>query len=145
MKFIGVLLAALLLTGCGPKSSFGFRLPDGDEDAGRTAFVDLQCNLCHTVIGSQIDGTNELAVVLGGDVKRVRSYGELVTSIINPSHKIAQENIDPALLVNGKSAMESVELNKVMTVKQLVNLVAYLQPKYKVPVPKYDPYTNIYP
>ncbi len=145
MKLIGVMLAALLLTGCGPKSSFGFRLPDGDKDAGQVAFVVLQCNLCHTVAGSESDTTNKLTVTLGGDVNRVRTYGELVTSIINPSHKISQADIDAALLVNGESAMESVELNHVMTVKQLVDLVAYLQPEYNVPVPQYDPYIHIYP
>ena len=90
----GLIVSLGLLHGCGgygEKSSSGFRLPDGDAAAGRQAFTDLHCNACHDVKGQDIkfEGTRKITVVLGGDVSRVKTYGELVTSIINPSHKIA--------------------------------------------------------
>lgn len=143
-SFILVAVVALLVAGCGKTSSFGFRLPDGNADAGQAAFADLGCGQCHTIAGSESSTDDARTVVLGGEVKRVRTYGELVTSIINPSHKISGDTLDPALLIDGRSAMESVGLNEVMSVAQLVDLVAYLQPLYEVPTPDYDPYDYTY-
>ncbi len=145
-------IAALtaVLTACGvndPKSERGFRLPDGDPDAGKRAFVDLGCYTCHKVEGveAKFAGTGAANVKLGGETTMVRSYGELVTAIINPSHKIAS-GTDPAQVApEGKSLMEVAALNDRMTVRQLTDLVAFLQTTYKVVPPPYNPYTRIYP
>jgi hypothetical protein len=84
-------------------------------------------------------------VKLGGDVTIVRSCGELVTAIINPSHKIAAAT-DPAQVApEGQSLMERAALNDRMTVRQLTDLVAFLQTTYKVVPPPYYPYTRVYP
>ena len=145
MKHTAILIAALLLTACGPKSSVGFRLPDGDANAGREAFTELRCSVCHTLPGADTDASSAYVVALGGEVSRVRTYGQLVTSIINPSHKIADPDINPTFLINGKSAMETARLNQTVTVEQLVDLVAYLQPLYEVRTPEFDPYNHVYP
>jgi hypothetical protein len=141
---------AVLLSACGlndPKSARGFRLPDGDAEAGKKALVDLGCHTCHQVEGIEAEfaGTGAARVRLGGETTVVRSYGELVTSIINPSHRIAI-GTDPAQVApEGQSLMEVAALNDRMTVRQLTDLVAFLQTTYKVVPPPYNPYTRIYP
>ena len=90
------LLAAgvLALAACdtGPKGSVGFTLPDGDSEKGKAHYVKFQCHSCHDselVPHLQTDGEPALSVPLGGETTRIKSYGELVTSIINPSHRVA--------------------------------------------------------
>jgi len=138
--FLVMLLGILVLAGCqrGPTSAAGFRLPDGDPEAGRAAFVDLQCYNCHTVTNETFPRRNnldELNVVLGGESTYVTTYGELVTSIINPSHKLAKGYDPETIATDGQSKMRIY--NDVMTVQQLTDLVVFLQPHYKVVVPEY--------
>jgi mono/diheme cytochrome c family protein len=149
-RILAAAALAALLTACGlndPKSERGFRLPDGDPEAGKKAFVDLGCYTCHEVEGidAKFAGTGAANIKLGGETTIVRSYGELVTAIINPSHKIAV-GADPAQVApEGQSLMEIAALNDRMTVRQLTDLVAFLQTTYKVVPPPYNPYTRIYP
>lgn len=136
-----LLLAAVvfsLLAGCprSPESAAGFRLPDGDPLIGRATFVEMQCNQCHTIKDEDfpvVPNADPPYVVLGGKVTRVRTYGELVTSIINPSHKISRAYPEELVSSDGESKM--YVYNDIMTVTQLTNLVAYLQPQYDVIVP----------
>jgi len=86
-------LCAALLAACSPppESPKGFRLPDGNPESGRQAFLDLQCHACHKLPGEQLPEISiaaPVSVMLGGPVSRVKTYGELVTAIINPSHKL---------------------------------------------------------
>lgn len=137
-------LAALGLTACdeGPKSARGFRLPDGDPEKGKAAFVSLQCHTCHQVVGVDLPappskGTNQFFV--GGEVTKLRSYGDLVTSIINPSHGLSP-GFDRKKL-EGSNLSPMPEFNQVMTVAQMIDLVAFLHPRYKslTPEPYYMP------
>jgi len=89
-------------------------------------------------------GTGEPLVTLGGQVTRVRTYGELVTSIINPSHRLAPGYPIEDISRVGESLMALAYLNEVMTVQQLVDLVAFLQTRYEVIPPEYDPYGLLY-
>ena len=117
-------------------SSKGFRVPDGDAEVGREAFLRLQCHQCHSIQGmelSEIPGQEPPYVELGGRVTRVKTYGELVTAIINPSHKLAKGYAETQIAVEGKSKMAFY--NHYMTVQELNDLVAYLQPHYDVVVP----------
>jgi hypothetical protein len=133
-KFIAVLPCLAAVAACTPESSFGFRLPDGDPRAGQQAFVDLGCNVCHEVAGVPIESLEGIAHVrLGGETTHLRTYGELVTSIINPSHKISPRHRGAVL--DGESVMTYLYLNQVMTVQELVDLVAFLQPTYEVVAP----------
>jgi sulfur-oxidizing protein SoxX len=135
----GLVVAGLLVVvvGCesDPKSARGFRLPDGDAERGKAAFVELQCNSCHTVDGMNLPRpeTPPMSVTLGGEVRKVRTYGELVTSIINPSHTFAEGYPPEYVEDEGKSRME--DYNQIMTVSQMVDLVAFLQSRYKFVVP----------
>jgi hypothetical protein len=125
------------LAACGPSSPFGFRLPDGDAAAGQQAFVALRCNACHEVSGVAVEYLEGVTrVPLGGKTTRVRTYGELVTSIINPSHKIAPPGPDGGGVTHrGESLMTYAYLNDVMTVQQLIDVVAFLQPTYEIVQP----------
>ncbi len=128
-----------LLAGCeyGPKSGRGFTLPDGDPVKGKATFIVLQCNACHTVYETpeiKQPENFEISVEIGGKVKRIQSYGELVTSIINPSHRLAKGYPREMIESNGQSKMTNY--NAVMKVDQLIDLVAFLQSRYEL-----DPYT----
>jgi hypothetical protein len=51
---LAVLAGAALGCDAGARSATGFRLPDGDPQAGRAAFVELRCHSCHTVAGETV-------------------------------------------------------------------------------------------
>lgn len=148
-RYIAIALCAGILQGCtpGPEATRGFRLPEGNPQAGLQAFQELECHACHDVEGVEPPAESALdtRVALGGQVTRVRTYAELVTSIINPSHKLApgyrEEDVTED---DGRSRMEGAYLNEVMTVRELIDIVAYLQPLYEIRPPEYDPYSHIY-
>jgi hypothetical protein len=146
-----VVLASVLvsLAGCAgdARSGHGFRLPDGDPEAGRQAFTELRCHVCHTVPGLDVkfQGTAAARVPLGGPVTRVQGYGALVTAIINPSHRIVLKVPQAPARPGEPSPMELARLNDHLTVQQLVDLVAFLQSTYQVVAPPYNPYAYTYP
>jgi hypothetical protein len=128
----GFLMGAL---GCyhGPKSGFGFRLPQGDADRGRQAFIDLKCAACHTIAGEALPAPTIGAghvVAIGGEVGQVKTYGELVSLIIHPpgSRFSGRDSLPSAEAVTGPR-MPTV--NDRMTVRQMIDLVVFLQPHYK--------------
>ncbi len=141
-KFSAVALCLLLALGACDReqilSERGFRLPEGDPVAGRETFLYMQCNQCHTVRGEDLPtiAGSEPYVELGGTSTRVKSYGELVTAIVNPSHKLADGYPVEAVSEDGESNM--YVYNRYMTVQELTDLVRFLQPHYKVVTPKYS-------
>lgn len=133
-RMTAVLAFLVLATGCEPqKSSRGFRLPDGNIDKGREAFVALKCNACHTVAGEEFPEPQLFNIPLGGETVRIRSYGELVTSVINPSHVISARYREE--LGRAKES-PMIDFNKTMTVAQMIDLVAFLQSRYELVVPE---------
>lgn len=148
-RFLLTLLLGSIFTlsGCDPDarmSEQGFRLPDGDIDAGREGFLYMQCHQCHSIEGEEfpeIPGMAAPYVELGGTVTRVKTYGQLVTAIINPSHQLARGYAAEVVSEDGESNMYNY--NRHMTVEELIDLVMYLQPKYDVVVPQYR--YRIYP
>ena len=133
---IPLFMLFLLLTACefGPNSGRGFSLPEGNADKGRATFVELHCNTCHSVADIEYIGCDDgpdINIELGGEVTVIKTYGDLVTSIINPSHKIVQRHSKQDVCdENDESRM--VAYNDVMTVQQLVDLVTYLESNYQV-------------
>jgi mono/diheme cytochrome c family protein len=141
LKKMGLpLLAAvvvLLAAGCDlEKSPRGFRLPDGNIDKGKEAFVTLQCNACHSVSGDTFPTPASFNIPLGGETPRIRTYGELVTSIINPSHVISARYRAELREVKESPMMN---FNDTMTVSQMIDLVAFLQSRYKLIYPDQRP------
>ena len=141
-----IIAIAALLSACDEDkvmSERGFRLPDGDALAGRETFLYMQCNQCHTISGEDlptIPGT-EPYVELGGTITHVKTYGELVTAIVNPSHKLADGYAEDQVSEDGVSNM--YVYNGFMTVQELTDLVRYLQPHYDVAPPRYE--YRVYP
>jgi mono/diheme cytochrome c family protein len=135
---IWIILGAIALPACATMG--GYQLPGGDAARGRAAFATLGCQACH-----RIEGIAELAaggdVVLGGQTTRVRTYGDLVTSIVNPSHKLARGY---PRTENRESPMSAAYVNERMTVQQLVDVVAFLQSEYEL-VPPPIRYWEEYP
>jgi len=136
------LLALGLTAGCdfSPKSGRGFVFPDGDVERGKTAFVAMKCYNCHRVAGVPDlpvpVASPEKIVVLGGKVSRLRTYGDLVTSIIHPSYELSENFAMPAREGRTDSPMKPV--NDKMTVAQMLDIVTFLHPRYKELEPLYS-------
>lgn len=132
------LTAVTALSGCNNEGQ-GFVLPPGSVAQGEAAFVELQCNRCHSVKDSvqrMREGAHpQIYIQLGGEKTRVKTYGELVTSIINPSHRLAR-GMDPRH-VDGEGESRMPRYNEVMTVQQLVDITEFLSSKYSVWAPEY--------
>lgn len=128
----GLCVSLVAVAGCtpSPNSGKGFTLPKGDSEDGRVAFVELNCHHCHTVAGTDLPlvDDREMNVRLGGAVSRIGTYGELVTSIINPSHRLAKGHRTDKVSDQGTSLMKNY--NDVLTVQQLIDLTAFLQSRY---------------
>jgi len=142
-----LLICASLIIGCdtGPESARGFRLPDGDAATGQVLFVELGCNTCHSISGTEVEPperTGPVMIPLGGPMARVKTYGELVSSIINPSHKLISNWEEDAVSRDGESLM--TVYNETLTVQQLIDLVAFLQAQYAVIIPQYSYYSYKY-
>ena len=80
-----------------------------------------------------------MPVVLGGLTTREMNDGYLVTSIINPSYRLAPQPKE-AIAVAGRSRMP--EYADKLTVRQLTDLVAFLQSRYEFrrPIARYPAY-----
>lgn len=123
--------------GCNPES-VGFVLPDGDIAAGKRSFAELSCNQCHSIKGIPWKGdadAGDVHINLGGEVSTIKTYGELVTSVINPSHKIAKVYQQETATSEGSSKMRVY--NDVMTVQDLIDIVAFLRSEYQLAPPPY--------
>ena len=134
------------LLGCtpAPTSGKGFTLPAGNGEQGKAVFVSHNCHLCHNVSGVEqpAEAEREMDIALGGEVRRISTYGELVTSIINPSHKLAKGYAEEDVAEEGESIMENY--NDVLTVAELIDLVAFLQSKYSIRPPDVTDYPMYY-
>jgi len=139
-KILLLSICIVVLAACttDPKSSRGFRLPDGNIQKGQAVFVELQCNTCHQISGLDMPAPVQpgpVQITLGGTVRNVKTYGELVSSVINPSHKLISSYPKDQVSNDGESLM--TVYNDRMTVRQLIDLVAFLQSRYDVIVPDY--------
>ena len=136
-RVIVVIYMVLMLGACGRSQ---FNLPPGDAEAGRVTFILLQCNECHSVQGIQYAGSesHQINVQLGGKTTQVKTYADLVTSIIHPSHTLSRGHNPETITADGQSRMRTY--NELMTVEELTNLVTFLESKYEVWVPTHYQY-----
>lgn len=116
------------------KSPRGFVLPDGDPERGREAFVALRCYSCHEVEGLEDEipspvATPQTGVKLGGLAMREPTDGELVTSIVNPSHKLYPAGEEERIVSGQGSRMAN--LNEAMSVQNLIDIVSFLHQRYE--------------
>lgn len=126
------------LSGCAAfYSPFSFPTSEAHVEAGRQAFVDQHCQQCHSVAGVQLPelaGASAPMLELGGETSAIKSYAELVTSIIEPNHAIS-ERYRENLVIEGRvpldSPMPTPDLDR-MTVQQLIDIVAFLDSRYEL-------------
>lgn len=131
---MSLILIILISCDSGPDSPRGFSLPEGDVEIGKLVFTKYECSSCHMLKGFTQPDKPEFSIKLGGNTSRVKTYAELVTSVINPSHKISRQYSTSNYTDGGQSKM--TVYNDVMTVTELIDLVAFLQPQYKIVVPR---------
>jgi|SaaInlV_120m_DNA_3_1039746.scaffolds.fasta_scaffold00070_9 L-cysteine S-thiosulfotransferase len=141
-------LYLMMLTGCDPniQAARGFSLPEGNIESGEQLYVRFQCNACHRIAGIEqlLDSEDsDISVQLGGEVLHLKTYGELVTSIINPSHRIAQSYAPQNTGAEGQSNMYNY--NDVMTISQLIDLVSFLESRYELAPYRPSQYGLYYP
>jgi mono/diheme cytochrome c family protein len=132
----GVAMFGALAGGCASGSLFGFPVEEGDVVAGRQAFIDQRCHQCHSVADERLPplaGADRPILELGGPTAVVKSYAELTTSIINPNHAISERYREQQLAklqITVDSPMVRPNLDT-MTVRQLIDIVAFLDSKYR--------------
>jgi mono/diheme cytochrome c family protein len=121
---------AIAATGClGRHAPSGFRLPPGDAVAGKAAFVELKCNSCHRVAGVDLPApTAKTVVALGGRKLLPPTDGDLTTDIILPSSHFALGYAAADVQEGARSKMP--DYTRLMTIRQLADLVAFLQQHY---------------
>lgn len=110
-----------------PGGAATIMLPKGDPEVGRATFLQFKCNACHMVSGPQAAGmalpvTTAPAPLLNSKVAQ-QEPGKLVTSIIAPSHTMSKVVAEET---QGKMSPMG-DFSQVMTVRQLVDLVAFLR------------------
>jgi hypothetical protein len=127
------LLGTLVSCAGGVHSPAGFRLPEnGDVVSGQAAFVELECHHCHSVRGAELpepSSPRTVHVALGGPIEGLMTDGYLVSSIIHPSHALARGLAEGEVSVDKTSRMP--DYARGMTVRQLVDIVAFLHSKYE--------------
>ena len=133
--FMAVLVMSI--SGCAYTPIFGFPAEAGDTVAGRQAFIDHQCHACHSIAGERLPplaGADSPILELGGETIYAKNYADLMTSVINPDHRISERYRDQLLrqgMLPAETPMPQPHVDT-MTVRQLIDLVAFLDSKYQL-------------
>ncbi len=119
----------------------GFVLPEGDIAQGEQVFIDFNCHGCHTIPGKEFPETEfepPFILEIGGEVYRVKNYGELLTAVVNPDHIIS---------LKYRAMLEKADRDPIispmpyygehMNVAQLIDLVEFLHAQYTKLQPQY--------
>jgi len=134
------LLALAACTG-DAKPVKGFVLPQGDIAQGEQVFVDFNCHGCHTIPGMEFPKPEfepPFILEIGGEVYRVKNYGELLTAVVNPDHIISRkyrtllEKADREVIISPMPYY-----GESMTVAELIDLVEFLHAQYTKLQPQY--------
>lgn len=129
---VAIVMLGAALGGCTrPRPAAGFVVPPGNADEGRKAFAELQCYTCHRVEGENFPGPiQEPAVNIGGMVLRRPSADEVAQDIMVPGSHFSIAYPAKTMAPTGRSEMP--EYGKVVTIKQLSDLVSYIRSRYQV-------------
>jgi mono/diheme cytochrome c family protein len=102
-----------------------FTVPPGDPQQGRGVFVRLECFTCHAVKGEPFPGAPKTTDDVGPELTGMGAH--------HPAAYLAESILDPnAVIVTGHSYASADGLSRmpdysdVLTVRQLIDLVAYL-------------------
>ena len=144
-RVIAGLAVLLALGACRtyPDYAGDFRFPilRGDVERGQQAFVKLGCNSCHQVEGAELERPADapFTVVLGGELMFAKTYGDLVTSIINPDHVISQGYLEQLPREQRRIDSSPMYVNPEMKVSELIDIVVFLNSRYSL-LPGYTEY-----
>lgn len=141
------LVSAVALGACRtyPDYSNDFRFPitQGNVAQGEQAFVKLGCSQCHLVNGVELPaytGLKPVTVELGGALIFAKTYGDLMTSIVNPDHIVSDIYLDQLSRAERRAVESSpMYMNPEMTVSELIDVVAFLNSRYRL-LPDYTEY-----
>lgn len=136
-------IALLVLSACDgdAKPVKGFVLPTGDVAQGKQVFIDFNCHACHSIPGVEFpEVETELPFIMeiGGEVYRVKNYGELLTAVVNPDHIISikyKAMMERAHREAGLSPMPY--RGEDMTVAELIDVIEFLHAQYTKLQPQY--------
>ena len=115
-----------------------FTLPEGDPVAGREVFVAMQCYTCHTIAGEEFPPVKPAERVPAPELTGVGALhpaAYLAEAILNPS----------AVVVEGPGYADAEGFSNmpnfadVLTVRQWLDLVAYLQSRRGPGEPHHPP------
>jgi mono/diheme cytochrome c family protein len=119
----------------------GFVLPQGDTARGKQVFVDFNCHVCHTIPEIEFPETDyesPFILEIGGKVYRVKNYGELMTSIVNPDHVISPKYVATLKKSGRETAISPMPYyGETMTIAELIDLVEFLHAQYTKLQPHY--------
>jgi len=143
LSVIFSLFTVLVVSACSDEGRpvKGFTLPEGDIAQGEQVFIDFNCHACHSIPGLEfpdVDFTPPFILEIGGEVYRVRNYGELLTAIVNPDHIISPkykamlERADREALISPMPYY-----GEEMTVAELIDVVEFLHSHYTRLQPQY--------
>lgn len=119
----------------------GFYLPQGDAAHGQQVFIDFKCYQCHTIKDVDLPEPQfeaPFVVALGGKVRKVENYGQLLTAVIYPDHALSNKylaQLEAAGKTPGLSPMTN--FTNEMTVTDLVDLVEFLHGHYTRLLPQH--------
>jgi hypothetical protein len=136
-------LALLVLGACtqDAKPVKGFVLPQGDIAQGEQVFVDFNCHSCHTIPGVEFPETEfepPFVLEIGGEVYRVKNYGELLTAVVNPDHIISPQYKAMLARAEREAVISPMPYyGEEMTVAELIDLVEFLHAQYTKLQPQY--------
>lgn len=106
-----------------PYQSLALVAPQGDPVAGRAAFVALGCTSCHGVEGD--GGLRAPASANPGPTlgrPPLRHAGVVASAIVSPSHQVR-----PSVAAGLEGELSPMgDYSEILTVRQLVDVVAYL-------------------
>ena len=135
--------AALVLAACGLATSLAaaqgaidpyeivtVTLPAGNAEAGRRAFQDLKCYVCHEKTGDArfpAPASDSRGPALDATL-RAQSASDVAAAIVAPSHSMS---VRTSAALRPRLANESVspmgDISATLTVRQLADLLAYLR------------------
>lgn len=138
-----VLILLFMLSACDRDSQpvKGFVLPKGDIAQGKQVFIDYHCHGCHSIPDlefPEVDFEPPFMLAIGGEVYRVKNYGELMTAIVNPDHIISGKYKSMLAGADRKVQISPMpDYQDEMTVSELIDLVEFLHAQYTKLQPKY--------
>lgn len=119
-----------------------FRLIGGDRERGSEAFTRLNCIQCHTVAGVEVPapkGERRLDLKIAEEVRYVKGYEDLIVAITNPRHVVTERYRAILSDAEFQGAIEPFmsDLTDHMSVRQLLDLVTFLNEVYTKAQPSY--------